>query len=83
MDKQCALETVARLKKEAEENRRRPYSRRSRLDRFEDDLLTLHAAGARVVDLQRWLKEQRITVAHSTISRWLEKRGIYEKVDIE
>lgn len=82
MDEQHASATVARLQADAAENRRRPYSRRSRLDRFEDDLLTLHAAGARVVDLQRWLKEQRINVAHSTISRWLEKRGIYERVDV-
>lgn len=82
MDEQHAAATVARLQADATENRRRPYSRRSRLDRFEDDLLTLHAAGARVVDLQRWLKEQRITVAHSTISRWLEKHGIYERVDV-
>jgi predicted GNAT family acetyltransferase len=82
VDEQHAAATVTRLKADAEENRRRPYSRRSRLDRFEDDLLTLHAAGARVVDLQSWLKEQRITVSHSTISRWLEKRGIYERVDV-
>lgn len=81
MDEKRASEEVARLKKEADENRRRPYSRRSRLDRFENDLLQLHTAGARVIDLQRWLKERRVTVAHSTIGRWLEKHGIYERRD--
>lgn len=56
--------------------RKRQYCRRlSRLDVYTSELLALHAAGASVVELQRWLRERRIRVVHSTVARWLARNG--------
>ncbi|WP_126979723.1 hypothetical protein [Saezia sanguinis] len=46
-----------------------------KLMRYGSQLLALHAQGATVADLQRWLQKHKITVAHSTISRWLAKHN--------
>lgn len=35
----------------------------------------MYAAGASVAELQRWLRERRIKVAHSTVARWLARHG--------
>ena len=55
--------------------RRKTHYRKSRLDRYAGELLQLYRAGARAADLQRWLKEQRVAVTHSTVARWLQKNG--------
>jgi len=47
----------------------------SKLVRYGSQLLALHAQGATVADLRRWLQKHRIFVAHSTISRWLAKHN--------
>jgi len=52
---------------------RKPRS--SKLTRYASQLLALHAQGARVADLKLWLQKHKITVAHSTISRWLAKHN--------
>lgn len=65
---------VQRLRETARTVRKRRYSH-SRLDRYKAELLALQAAGGRPVDLQRWLRERRIKVVHSTVVRWLEKHG--------
>lgn len=65
---------VERLRRTASAVRKRRYSK-SRLDRYKAELLALHSAGARPVDLQRWLREQRVKVVHSTVVRWLERHG--------
>lgn len=62
---------VDRLKRS---NRIRRKPRTSKLVRYHSELLALYANGATVADLQRWLREHRIEVAHSTISRWLAKQ---------
>lgn len=55
---------------------KRQYRRRqSRLDVYTSELLALHAAGASVAELQRWLRERRIKVVHSTVARWLARNG--------
>lgn len=69
-----AAQTLKRLREQARMARKQVYTG-SRLDRYTAELLALRAAGGRVVDLQRWLREQRIQVAHSTVSRWLHKHG--------
>lgn len=69
----AAIELL-RLREVAKTCRKHRYSK-SRLDRYKAELLALQAAGARPVDLQRWLREQRIKVVHSTVARWLEKHG--------
>lgn len=65
---------VARLRETARAVRKRRF-RASRLDRYKAELLELRAAGARPADLQRWLRERRVRVVHSTVVRWLERHG--------
>ena len=65
---------VARLRETARAVRKRRF-RASRLDSYKAELLQLRAAGARPVDLQRWLRERRVRVVHSTVVRWLERHG--------
>ncbi len=65
---------LAVLRRQTSTIRKRRYAR-SRLDRYQDELLSLRQAGASVAELQRWLRLHRIKVAHSTVSRWLAKHG--------
>lgn len=72
-DPVAELQRVHEIKKMG---RRRPYARgRSQLDPFAAELLALHASGARPADLRDWLKlpPRRIRVAHSTVTRWLQR----------
>ena len=72
-DPATELQRVHKMKKLG---RRRPYSQgRSQLDPFTAELLALHDSGARPADLQAWLKmpPRRLSVAHSTVSRWLQR----------
>lgn len=69
---------VAALKAESQLRRKRSYKQRqSKLDRFHSELAAMRQHGATVVELQRWLrKKKRITVAESTVHRWLKSKGI-------
>ena len=65
---------LAALRERAAITRRRTYAqRRSRLDRYTGELLSLHHAGGTVAELQRWLRTRRVVVVHSTVARWLSK----------
>lgn len=55
--------------------RRRVRYRGSRLDRFSRELLALRDEGATTAEIQRWLRERRVRVHHSTVARWLRCRG--------
>ncbi|WP_210448030.1 hypothetical protein [Vibrio crassostreae] len=68
---------LSALKSQTQSIRKRAYSaRKSRLDKYTHQLLTLNQAGASGAELQRWLRaNKRIKVAHSTVLRWLEKNG--------
>ena len=66
---QLALEA---LREEAQIKRKRHYYH-SRLDRFAHELILLRQAGARPVELQAWLRKQRLKVSLSTVTRWLLK----------
>ncbi len=68
---------LSALKAQTQSMRKRSYSaRKSRLDKYKNQLLELHQAGATGAELQRWLRaHKRIKVAHSTVLRWLEKNG--------
>ena len=71
-----AAAEAARLAAQSRERRRRSYRRRrSRLDPHTLELLALRDAGATVTELQRWLRDRRVKVSHSTVGRWLEKHG--------
>lgn len=65
------------LKEQTRSIRKRSYSaRKSRLDKYKYQLLELKQAGATSAELQRWLRSnKRIKVAHSTVTRWLEKHA--------
>ena len=65
---------VERLRQQSAIDRTHRYAP-SRLDRYKGELLQMHLDGARAVDLQTWLREHRIKVAHSTVARWLAKHG--------
>jgi hypothetical protein len=52
---------------------RKARYRKSQLDRHAGALLALRRHGASAVELHRWLKTQRIDVAHSTVTRWLAR----------
>ena len=64
-----------RLRQDSLARRKKPY-RTSRLDKYTGELLRLHEAGARPAELQRWLLEQRVRVTHSTVARWLKRKGV-------
>lgn len=50
--------------------------RESRLDHYKRELLALRQAGASLGELRAWLRSQkRISVARSTISRWLKREA--------
>ena len=65
---------LAALRQQTQIIRKQRYSR-SRLDKFAGELLSLHRAGASTAELQRWLRDRRIRVVHSTVARWLTKHG--------
>ena len=69
-----AAEEAAALRARTRDRRKRRY-RRSRLDRHWGELLAMRDRGDSAADLGRWLREHRIKVSHSTVLRWLAKRG--------
>lgn len=67
---------VRRLKAQTKAIRKRSYARRrSKLDKYKGELLSLHRAGASGAELQRWLKTKRISCALSTVLRYLHNNG--------
>ena len=69
-------EEVKRLKAQSRQLRKRSYSRRkSRLDRYGGEIVALRNAGATCAEIQRWLREKRIKVHRTTVSRYLAKIG--------
>lgn len=67
---------LAKLKEQTEMQRKRPYFRRkSRLDKYHHELISLHQSGASQAELTQWLRSKRIKVAPSTVSRWLSNNG--------
>ena len=65
---------LARLKAQSQSIRKKRF-RKSRLDRYHGELLSLHRAGAKPAELQRWLRSKRVKVVLSTVIRWLENNG--------
>jgi hypothetical protein len=67
---------VQRLKAHTKAIRKREYSRRvSKLDKYKGELISMYRAGASGAELQRWLKEKRISCALSTVLRYVQKNG--------
>ncbi|MGP9641618.1 hypothetical protein [Halomonas sp. AOP42-A1-14] len=64
--------------------RQRPYWRgRSQLDPYTAELLALHDQGATPADLRDWLAmpPRRLSVHHSTVSRWLRRTLAQRQAD--
>lgn len=67
---------VARLKAHTKAIRKRDYSRRiSKLDKYKGEIMSMHRAGASGAELQRWLKEKRISCALTTVLRYVQRNG--------
>ncbi|WP_397471753.1 hypothetical protein [Rheinheimera sp.] len=65
---------LAKLKAETRELRQKRF-KNSRLNAYRGELVTMYEEGATVAELQRWLKAKRISVAWTTVKRWLDNRG--------
>ena len=65
---------LAKLKAETRELRQKRF-KNSRLNAYRGELVTMHEEGATVAELQRWLKAKHISVAWTTVKRWLDNRG--------
>ena len=65
---------LAQLQQLKKMSRKQRFSR-SKLDPYTHQLSELRKAGATLADLQRWLRQRRVRVEHTTISRFLSKRG--------
>lgn len=65
---------LERLREQTKTIRKKRY-RKSRLDRHTGELLQLYREGASAAELQRWLREKRIRVVLTTVTRWLTKNG--------
>lgn len=67
IDPVAELERIRAQRRMCEQRRR--YV--SKLDQFRQELLALRAAGGSAADLKTWLRGKRMTVAESTVRRWL------------
>lgn len=73
-DFDSAAET-AKLRAQTRAIRKRNYSqRKSVLDVYKGELCSMYKDGARGSELVRWLKSKKITVAHSTVLRYVKKQ---------
>ena len=70
-----AKSEVNRLKAVQKSKRKKPYAT-SRLDKYRGELVQLIDEGATPVHLQTWLRERRIKVVLSTITRYLDKHEL-------
>lgn len=61
---------VARLA-ELQSIRRKKRLFKSKLDKFQHQILALHKAGASLAQIQIWLRQNSLKTSRSTISRWL------------
>jgi len=74
MDSLDVAAEVAKLKSHTRTIRKSRYSR-SRLDRYRAELRNLYQGGASIAELQRWLRTKRISVAYTTVHRWITKNA--------
>ncbi|MEY8214369.1 MAG: hypothetical protein RPR97_07795 [Colwellia sp.] len=72
-----AQAVVSELKSQTKSLRKKSYRRKkSRLDKFHDEILVLKKDGASNAEVQRWLRAQkRIKICLSTVHRWVNKHG--------
>ena len=67
---------VKQLQAETRQRRKKPYRRnKSRLDRYRMEILALRRHGASAAEIQRWLRQKRVCVVLTTVTRWLGKNN--------
>ena len=69
-----AAAEVQRLNEIRRARRKQSVTRRSRLDKHGFELIRLYQEGATFSALAIYLRERRIVVHETTISRWIKKR---------
>ena len=67
------LQTLEELRAERAVRRKTGRLYKSRLDKYAYEILQLRKEGASAAEVQFWLKQQRICVVLSTVTRWLAK----------
>ncbi len=71
-DEFCAGKELEQVREILAAGRRKPY-RKSKLKKYQTELIQLQQQGASLAELQTWLrKRQKIAVHRSTISRFLK-----------
>jgi len=70
-DTQIELSKLIQQKKSV--RKKRVYV--SKLDKYTDQIKELRAAGASYEDIRRWLRNNNIRVASSTVQRWFAQNG--------
>ena len=69
-----AKQEVQQLQEHTKTIRKRNYWRRkSKLDKYAGELVSMSKQGASHSELQRWLKSKHITVDRSTVYRFIKK----------
>lgn len=63
---------VERLKKVSQLRKKKRYTR-SKIDRYQHEIRALRREGATLEQCLIWLREKRVIVHKSTLSRWLTK----------
>jgi len=63
---------VEQINEKLKLRRKKKYAT-SKLDRFKPELIALRKEGVTLEGLQLWLREKRVRVGVSSISRWLKK----------
>lgn len=66
-----AKSEVRRLKGITQLQKKKRYSR-SKLDKYKAEIIALRSEGATQKEIQTWLKEKKLLVERTTISRWLK-----------
>ncbi|MEE2001410.1 hypothetical protein QWY20_08085 [Alkalimonas sp. MEB108] len=65
---------LAKLKKETRDRHQMRF-KNSKLNLYRGELVDLRNHGASIAELQRWLKSKKISVAWTTVKRWLDNHG--------
>ena len=67
---------VSRLQAQTKAIRKRNYSqRKSVLDNYHGEIIILLSHGATATEVHRWLRELKVKISLSTVTRWIKKNG--------
>lgn len=69
------IETEASQLKDQTKTIRNNRYRRSKLDDYTFEIISLYKTGVSRAEIRRWLKEKKIVASWSTVARWLERNA--------